>query len=95
MLKLPPFGKMAEIIVNDFDPKVAIETLRSILKNSCFDNNVQILGPAPMPVTKIKNRFYYRLILNSSKSFNLQNYLKKITANLKLINSTRIKIIID
>ncbi len=95
MLKLPPFGKMAEIIVNDFDPKVAIETLRSILKNSCFDSNVQILGPAPMPVTKIKNRFYYRLILNSSKNFNLQNYLKKITTNLKLINSTRIKIIID
>jgi primosomal protein N' (replication factor Y) len=95
ILNLPPFGKMAEIIANDFDYKIAIETLKNILKNSSFDNNIQILGPAPMPITKIKNRFYYRLILNSSKNYNLQNYIKKITDNLKLKNSTRIKIIIN
>ena len=95
LLNLPPFGKMAEIIVNDFDQKIAIETLRNILKNSIFDKNIQILGPAPMPVTKIKNRFYYRLIINSSRNFNLQNYIRKITNNLKLKNSTRMKIVID
>ena len=86
---------MAEIIVNDFDQKIAIETLRNILKNSIFDKNIQIIGPAPMPVTKIKNRFYYRLIINSSRNFNLQNYIRKITNNLKLKNSTRMKIVID
>ena len=95
LLNLPPFGKMAEIIVNDFDQKIAIETLRNILKNSIFDKNIQIIGPAPMPVTKIKNRFYYRLIINSSRNFNLQNYIRKITNNLKLKNSTRMKIVID
>ena len=95
LLNLPPFGKMAEIIANDFDQKITIEVLRGVLKNSVFNKNVQILGPAPMPVTKIKNRFYYRLIINSSKDFNLQNYITKITANLKLNNSTRLKIIID
>lgn len=95
ILNLPPFGKMAEIIANDFQPKIAIETLRKILKNTDFNKNVQILGPAPMAVTKIKNRYYYRLILNSKKNFNLQNYIQNITKGLKLQNSTRVKIIID
>jgi primosomal protein N' (replication factor Y) len=95
MLNLPPFGKMAEIIANDFDPKIAIETLRKILKNADFNKNIQILGPAPMAVTKVKNRYYYRLILNSGKNFNLQNYIQKIIKGLKLQNSTRVKIVID
>jgi primosomal protein N' len=86
---------MAEIIANDFDPKIAIETLRKILKNADFNKNIQILGPAPMAVTKVKNRYYYRLILNSGKNFNLQNYIQKIIKGLKLQNSTRLKIVID
>lgn len=95
LLNLPPFGKMAEIIANDFDQNKAINLLKLILKNSIFNDKVQILGPAAMPVTKIKNRFYYRLIINCHKNFNLQNYIKEITKNIKLTNSTRLKIIID
>ena len=68
MMELPPFAKMAAITFSAVKEIMAIDAAKLCLQNFPFDKNIEIFGPAPLPVTRVKNRYHYRLIVKTKKN---------------------------
>jgi primosomal protein N' (replication factor Y) len=98
---LPPFSRMAKIEISAFDEKEAKKTAKEIVKNFPVDERIEIFGPAPAIIFRIKNRFCYLLNIKASKKINLSKLIKEVVAKIQLQikkngkNSAKIRVIID
>jgi primosomal protein N' (replication factor Y) len=75
-LSYPPFGKILNIKFQGLSAEKVKETASSakkILLKLCSSQNpnIEILGPAPAPLSKIKNNYRYHILLKSDNSSNL------------------------
>lgn len=74
---VPPFGRFAALIFsgrNEAQVKQAAADLRS---SAPRHPQIQILGPAPAPLTQLKGKYRYRLLLKTAKNAPLQDYLRQ------------------
>ncbi len=86
-LKFPPFYKLAVIEAKSKEENKAIELITEIYEK-IKNEDVEILGPAPAPIEKVKNYYRWRIILRS-KSY------KKIKEVIEKIKNYNIKIVVD
>jgi primosomal protein N' (replication factor Y) len=64
----PPFGRWAAIIVSSEDEAEAREAANRIGATRPQLDDVMILGPAPAPLSLLRGRYRYRLLLNARRS---------------------------
>lgn len=72
----PPFGRWAAIIVSSEDEAEAREAANRIGAKRPHLDDVMILGPAPAPLSLLRNRYRYRLLLNARRSAELQKVIR-------------------
>jgi len=95
ILKMPPFGKLAAVIVSG-ERREEVEKTAIMLGQRAFnDERVVTLGPAPAPMYLLRGRYRYRLLLKTSKDVKIQDVLKKWMGRIKCPNSVRIEIDVD
>ena len=92
---MPPFSKMIAIIFISKDENLAINSAKHILRQFPIQDNIELFGPAPMPISKIRNKYYYRIIAKSDKKLNLQKLVNNIIKYTKLHNNVRVRIDVD
>ena len=87
----PPFGRLASLIVSAGDRPTAEGFARKLAAAAPLDERVMVLGPAEAPLAVIKGRYRFRLLLKSSRGFDLSGYVRgwlaagpKTKGNLKL-----------
>jgi len=91
---MPPFGKMASIIIIDKNESKAQVTAKSLVA-AAPQSNVKILGPARSIMSKLSGKYRYRIIVTADKKFNLQTYLIDWLSKVNIPSSIQIKIDID
>ncbi len=91
---LPPFGKMAMIILSGYREKILFDFAKALASNAP-KSSAAILGPAEAPIFKLANKFRYRIIVSAHKSFALQEYIQSWLDQIKCPSSVHIKIDID
>ena len=91
----PPFGRWAAIIVSSEDEAEAREAARAIggLRPDLPD--VLVLGPAPAPLSQLRGRFRYRLLINARRSAQLQDVIREWLAKLSFPQGVRVGVDID
>ena len=72
----PPFGRWAAIIVSSEDEAEAREAARRIGDTRPQVKDCTILGPAPAPMSLLRGRYRYRLLLNARRSVQLQDVIR-------------------
>lgn len=91
---MPPFAKMAAIIVVDKDELKAIKASQEIV--ACAPHSsARILGPAKATMYKLSGRYRYRILITADRKFNLQKYLKVWLSAINISSSSKIKVDID
>jgi primosomal protein N' (replication factor Y) len=95
LLKMPPFGKLASIIVSGIrqneTEKVAIR-----LGQSAFnDDKISTLGPAPAPIYMLRGKYRYRLLLKTAKNIKIQDVLRSWIRRVNIPASVRVEVDID
>lgn len=68
LMEYPPFSSLIRIIISDFqENKAAVcsDIIARSIKEK-FPQSVEILGPAQAPISKIKNRYRWQLILKGT-----------------------------
>lgn len=97
-LNYPPYGRLARVVllgkkVEDVKEKsIAIANmLQKAIK--LYRGDVEILGPAPTPITRIKDKYRWHIIAKSNDLEKLQMVLKYIENERK--RSRKVQIIID
>jgi primosomal protein N' (replication factor Y) len=67
-INYPPFSRVALILISDLNDERALETAENVTRHlKQLRRKMEILGPTPAPLRKIKNRYRYITIIKSRK----------------------------
>ena len=91
----PPFGRWAAIIVSSEDEAEAREAAQRIGATRPELPDVAVLGPAPAPLSLLRGRYRYRLLLNARRSAELQRVIRDWLGALSFPQGVRIGVDID
>lgn len=94
-LKLPPYGKLAALIVSGTNPDMVEKTAYMLKKYAPVEGGVSVLGPAPAPIFMLRNKYRYRLLLKTLRNINIQVVLKKWLKMVNIPSTVRVETDID
>ena len=96
-MKYPPFCDIIVIEVSDLNEKSVIKTINEIYEKLLKDTQSKMLvyAPMPSPISKIKNRYRWRIIIKCLIGNNVIRKLDETTKNIKTNQDTRISIDIN
>ena len=92
---LPPFGRLAGIVVSASDPGEADQAAQAVRNAAPHLNGVEVFGPAPAPLALLRGRYRRRLLVKAEKAVNLQRVLEDWIGPMKFRGSVRLSIDVD
>jgi primosomal protein N' (replication factor Y) len=76
LANLPPFGKLAGIIISAANSEAASSYARALAMAAPRSQKISLLGPAEAPVAIIRKRHRYRILLKARREADLQAYIR-------------------
>ncbi len=94
---VPPYGRMAGIILSSTDMQDAFDLGNALARNDAALRAIgaQVYGPAPAPIARVRGRHRVRLLVKAPKAAPLQPALTKWIAGARVPRSTRLSVDID
>ena len=94
-LLLPPFGKLAAVIISGEDLKKTEALAKKFVSLAPRADGVEILGPSESPIGRLRGRYRRRLLIQAEPAVNLSKYMQMWRAKLKLPSKYKLQIDID
>ncbi|MGH1356326.1 MAG: primosomal protein N' [Thalassovita sp.] len=97
LANVPPFGRMAGIILSSPDPQDVFDLGNDMARRDgpLRQIGAQVFGPAPAPIARIRGRHRVRLLVKADKGTPLQSAIARWLAQFKPGSQTRISVDID
>jgi primosomal protein N' (replication factor Y) len=92
---MPPFGRLAAIIVSSEDQPEAEAVARRIGKAAPQVEGMAVFGPAPAPLSMLRGRHRQRLLVHASRSLDVQDVIRDWLAGVEWSAKTRIAVDVD
>jgi primosomal protein N' (replication factor Y) len=95
ILEYPPFSRFVKFEVSSFSEGEAKNFAKYLIRHFPVNDKIELFGPAPAPLQRLKNRHHFLVHLKVQKSVNLQKLISDVMATLEIKNSVRVRIDID
>ena len=92
---LPPFGRLAALIVSASDAESCDFAARALSRAAPQLPGVAVLGPAPAPLAVLRGRHRRRFLVKAGREVKLQAVLRDWLSRIRLAGSARIQVDID
>jgi primosomal protein N' (replication factor Y) len=94
---MPPFGRMAGIILSATDMQEAFDLGNLLARNDGALRQIgaQVYGPAPAPIARIRGRHRVRLLVKAPKGAALQAALARWIGGARVPGTVRLSVDID
>jgi primosomal protein N' (replication factor Y) (superfamily II helicase) len=92
---MPPFGRLAAIIVSSESQTEANETARLIGRAAPAHENMAVFGPAPAPLAMLRGRHRFRLLVHAARTVPVQDIIREWLGGLTWKTSTRVSVDVD
>lgn len=92
---LPPFGRLAALIVSAGDPDSADFAASALSRAAPQLPGIGVFGPAPAPLALLRGRHRRRLLVKAERGVNLQAVLRDWLGRVRLSGSARLQVDID
>ncbi|WP_114951882.1 primosomal protein N' [Sphingosinicella terrae] len=92
---MPPFGRLAAIIVSSENQAEATETARLIGRTAPSAENMAVFGPAPAPLAMLRGRHRLRLLVHAARSVPVQDIIREWLGSLEWPRSVRVAVDVD
>lgn len=93
--EMPPYGRLLAITLAGRDEQLVITTARALVKKAPSHDEVMIFGPAPAPLSVLRGKHRWRLLIKTSKRFPIQQYVKHWLKQLKVPSSVQLIVDVD
>jgi primosomal protein N' (replication factor Y) len=94
--QLPPFGRLAGIVVSALDRADAEGHARGLRRAAPHAADIHVLGPAEAPLALLGGRHRFRLLVHGERRSDIQSFVRKMLAEgPKLRGSVRVQVDID
>jgi len=93
---LPPFGRLAALIVSANEHDEATGFARALLSAAPMAEGLRLFGPADAPVAMVRGRHRVRLLVQSPRDFDLSGYVRFwLTEGPRTKGNLRVQVDID
>ncbi|WP_406648577.1 primosomal protein N' [Aliisedimentitalea scapharcae] len=94
---VPPFGRMAGIILSGGDVAQVFDLGNTLARNDgpLRQIGAQLFGPAPAPIARIRGRHRVRLLVKAAKGAPIQDAVSRWLAPIRLRGDLRLNVDID
>jgi primosomal protein N' (replication factor Y) len=73
---MPPFGRLAALLVSGSSREGAEGYARAVARSAPAAARIEVLGPAEAPLSVIRGRYRFRLLVKATRETDLQAYLR-------------------
>jgi primosomal protein N' (replication factor Y) (superfamily II helicase) len=91
----PPFGRLAALILSAPDEEAADFAARAYARAAPHLPGVDVLGPAPAPLTILRGRHRRRFLVRARRGIRIQALMREWLARVKLPSNVRAQVDID
>lgn len=74
---LPPYGRLAAIIVSAREKDMVERFAREIARNAPASDRITVLGPAEAPIFVVRGRYRWRLLVKAPRETDIQGYVRE------------------
>lgn len=92
---LPPFGRLAAIVVSAPEEALADQAAREVGKVAPMADGVDIMGPAEAPIAVVRGRYRRRFLIRADAGVDLSAYMADWRARMRIAGAVRVHIDID
>ena len=92
---MPPFGRLAALIVSAPDDEEANFVAASFARAAPHMPGVDVLGPAPAPLAVLRRRHRRRFLLKAQRGVNVQAVVRDWLGRVKVPGTTRVYVDVD
>jgi primosomal protein N' (replication factor Y) len=92
---MPPFGRLAAIIVSSEDLGEAASTARMIGRSAPKVDGMVVFGPAPAPLAMLRGRHRQRLLVHARRQLDVQDVIRTWLGALEWSRSVRVAVDVD
>ncbi|OJU12485.1 MAG: hypothetical protein BGN86_12750 [Caulobacterales bacterium 68-7] len=92
---LPPFGRLAALIVSGTDPAVLEAYVQALAAATPNAEGVEVFGPADAPLALVRGRRRKRFLVRAARGVDIQGFLAAWRARAKIPGSVRLTIDVD
>lgn len=93
--QFPPFSRFAKFEVSSFVENEAKNFAKKLIQNFPASDKIELFGPAPAPIQRLKNRHHFLVNLKVEKKVNLQKLILDVMKSLAIASTIRVRIDID
>ncbi|HVH48746.1 MAG TPA: primosomal protein N' [Sphingomicrobium sp.] len=92
---MPPFGRLAAIVVSAEDSGEAEGVARRIGQAAPSVEGMAVFGPAPAPLAMLRGRHRQRLLVHAARSLDVQDVIREWLAGLEWSQKVRVAVDVD
>jgi primosomal protein N' (replication factor Y) len=92
---MPPFGRLAAIIVSAEDSAQADSVARRIGHAAPQVEGMAVFGPAPAPLAMLRGRYRQRLLVHAARSLDVQDVIRDWLAGVEWSAKVRVNVDVD
>lgn len=95
MLGLPPFGRLAALIVSGPDPSQLDEACQAIARAAPVSDGVQVFGPAEAPLGVVRGRWRRRFLVQAPRNVDVSAFMRAWMGRMKPPSAVRVVLDIE
>ena len=92
---MPPYGRLVALIVSSASEAEAAEAARLLARAAPRLDGVEVLGPAPAPLSLLRGKFRFRLLMRTQRNINASELARRWVSDVAVANSVRVTIDVD
>lgn len=94
-LGLPPFGRLAALVMSGSDERLLVETARIAAAAAPLSDDVKLFGPAEPPLAVVRGRYRRRFLVQAQRNVDVSAFMATWMARFKLPSSIRARVDIE
>ncbi|HWJ60008.1 MAG TPA: primosomal protein N' [Sphingomicrobium sp.] len=92
---MPPFGRLAAIVISSEDGSEAESTARRIGHAAPSVEGMAVFGPAPAPLAMLRGRHRQRLLVHATRTLDVQDVIRDWLAAVEWGSKVRVSVDVD